>query len=135
MSNSRIGWVYYVVASFGGRKLTPTLQKQTRLWTIWENLRLWLRLGNGVLCLAVMWVFLGLFTVYRQDVAKKMSGSDGDNDWTFGQVLALAQWVPVGIDLVVVYICELISSSLRLMPWLAKFSLLHSIAGVDCMSK
>lgn len=106
-----IGWVYYVVASLGGQKLTPTLKKRTRLWTIWENLRLWLRLGNGVLCLAVMWVFLGLFTVYRQDVATRMSGLDGDNDWTFGQVLAVAQWVPVGIDLVVVYICESTCSS------------------------
>lgn len=99
-------WVYYVIASLGGRKWTPAFEKRTELWAIWGKLRLWLRLGNGLLCVTLMWVFLGLFTVYRSDVTSRADSADQDNQWMFGQVLALATFVPVGIDLVVVYICK-----------------------------
>lgn len=98
-------WVYYVVASLGGHRWTPALQRRARLWRAWERLRLWLRLGNGLVCLAVMWTFLGLFTAYRADVSRKAGSADEANKWLFGQVLALVTFVPVGIDLVVVYIC------------------------------
>lgn len=110
-------WVYYVAASVGGRKWTPAFQQHTKLWAIWVKLRLWLRLGNGLLCITVMWVFLGLFTVYRSDVSSKANSADKDNQWMFGQVLALATFVPVGIDLVVVYICEFRAlSEINIMP-------------------
>lgn len=99
-------WVYYVVASLGGNRWTPSFQKRTKLWKMWERMRLWLRLGNGLLCLAIMWTFLGLFTAYRADISRRAGSADQANQWLFGQVLALVTFVPVGIDLVVVYICE-----------------------------
>ncbi|KAF3761398.1 hypothetical protein M406DRAFT_333461 [Cryphonectria parasitica EP155] len=97
-------WVYYVVASLGGRNYRHVFERREKFWRVWELVRLWLRLGNGLLCLGIMWTFLGLFTVYRHDVSVKSGGTDGDNEWTFGQVLALVTWIPVGIDLSVVYI-------------------------------
>lgn len=104
-------WVYYVVASLGGHRWTPGLRARLegRAWRAWERLRLWLRIANGLLCLAVMWVFLGLFTVYRADVSARAGAADEANKWTLGQVLALVTFVPVGIDLVVVYICAFLS--------------------------
>lgn len=103
-------WVYYVVASLGGHRWTPALRRRAgRLWRVWEHLRLWLRLANGLLCLVVMWAFLGLFTLYRSDISAKAGSVDEANKWTFGQVLALVTFVPVGIDLVVVYICTFLA--------------------------
>lgn len=100
-------WVYYVVAGLGGSKWKPALQaKAGRMWKWWEYSRLWLRFANCILCLAVMWTFLGLFTVYRADIATKAAGSDEDSEWSFGQVLALVTWIPIFIDLAVFYICE-----------------------------
>ncbi|KAJ4393281.1 hypothetical protein N0V93_002489 [Gnomoniopsis smithogilvyi] len=98
-------WVYYVVAGLGGRRWRPAIEaKAGKLWKWWESARLWLRVGNGLLCLAVMWTFLGLFTVYRADIAKKAAGTDNDSEWSFGQVLTLVTWIPIFVDLTVFYI-------------------------------
>lgn len=100
-------WVYYVVAGLGGSRWKPALQaKAGKWWKWWEYARLWLRVGNCILCLAVMWTFLGLFTVYRADIATKAAGSDQDSEWSFGQVLTLVTWIPIFVDLAVFYICK-----------------------------
>lgn len=100
-------WIYYVVAGLGGSRWKPALQaKAGKMWMWWESARLWLRVGNCILCLAVMWTFLGLFTVYRADIATKAAGSDQDSEWSFGQVLTLVTWIPIFIDLAVFYICK-----------------------------
>lgn len=99
-------WVYYVVASLGGSRLRPAFQARKRFWKIWETLRLVMRLGNGLMCLTIMWVFLAFFTIYRSDVSERAGNSDSDDEWSFGQVLGLVTWVPVLIDLVVVYVCK-----------------------------
>lgn len=101
-------WIYYVVAGLGGSRWRPAIEaKAGRLWKWWELARLWLRLGNGFFCLAVMWTFLGIFTVYRADIATKAAGTDDDSEWSFGQVLALVTWIPIFVDLAVFYICGL----------------------------
>jgi hypothetical protein len=41
-----------------------------------------------------MWVFLGWFVVLTLQVRKRAGENNRDNEWTFGQVLALATWVP-----------------------------------------
>lgn len=115
-------WVYYVVAGLGGSRWKPAIQEKAgRLWKWWELARLCLRLGNGLLCLAVMWTFLGIFTVYRADIATKAAGSDQDSEWSFGQVLTLVTWIPIFFDMAVFYICkyhclfpELVTAATRL---------------------
>lgn len=100
-------WIYYVVAGLGGSRWRPAIQaKAGGLWKWWELARLYLRVGNGLFCLAVMWTFLGIFTVYRADIANKAAGTDDDSEWSFGQVLALVTWIPIFVDLAVFYICE-----------------------------
>lgn len=101
-------WLYFLLASVGAKRWTPFFQKRQRFWKIWSAVRFWLRVGNGLLCLIVMWVFLSLFTAYRSDIASKAGAADQDDEWTFGQVLSLVTWVPVGIDLVAIYICKFI---------------------------
>lgn len=48
-----------------------------------------------------MWTLLGIFTIYRKDIAGKAGEKYGDNEWSFGQVLALMMCVPIFIDLAV----------------------------------
>ncbi|ROV91073.1 hypothetical protein VMCG_09610 [Cytospora schulzeri] len=98
------GWLYKLAKVYFGKRWLPVLQARTRLWERWESCRLWLRLVNGLLCLGIMWAFLGLFTAYRHDVMRKAGEADEDDEWTFGQVLSLTTWVPIGIELISVYI-------------------------------
>lgn len=58
-------WLYNVADIYAGKWWLPALQRRTRLWERWQRCIVWLRLGNGLLCLSVMWAFLGLFTAYR----------------------------------------------------------------------
>lgn len=44
----------------------------------------------------------------------KAGEADEDDEWTFGQVLSLTTWIPIGIELVSVYVCEY-------FPWLCVF--------------
>lgn len=49
------------------------------LWGVWAMCRLWLRIINGLICLVVMWTFLGLFTTYRHDIVTKAGSANEDN--------------------------------------------------------
>lgn len=56
--------------------------------------------------MATMWTLLGLFETYRSSIQGSTGQSGSDNQWTFGQVLALATWAPVFVDLVGILICQ-----------------------------
>lgn len=71
-----------------------------------------MRTLDGILCLAIMWALLILFERYRNSIQNAKGGSDTDSEWTFGQVLALATWAPVFVDLVGILICEFPPSSI-----------------------
>lgn len=80
--------------------------KKRVLWRErWEQWQVYLRLANGFASLVFMWFFLVLFTAYREDVRKRAGPADQDSEWTFGQVLSLATWAPVGVELITVYLC------------------------------
>ncbi|KAJ9134289.1 C6 zinc finger domain containing protein [Pleurostoma richardsiae] len=59
----------------------------------------WVQPINGIVCCAMMWVLLGMFTRFRLAVFDAMGLSNQDGQWSFGQVLSLATWVPVALDL------------------------------------
>lgn len=107
-------WLYNVAEIYMGRWWKPALQQKSKLWDVWATCRLWLRISNGLICLAIMWAFLGLFTAYRHDVLTKAGSASEDNEWTFGQVLSLTTWIPIGIELLAVYICKY---SIQLPRW------------------
>ncbi|KAK7747278.1 hypothetical protein SLS53_001531 [Cytospora paraplurivora] len=63
--------IYLMLETFFGDRWIPKLQCHARLWNIWETCKICLRLGNGLLCVIIMWAFLGLFTAYRKDGVRK----------------------------------------------------------------
>ncbi|KAL8345307.1 hypothetical protein RB601_005372 [Gaeumannomyces tritici] len=58
------------------------------------------RLLNAFVCGVMIWLFLGIFHLYREDVLRRAGETNKDAVWTFGQVMALATWLPVVFDLV-----------------------------------
>ena len=77
-----------------------------------------LLLLGAVLCGIFMWLLLALFHSYRNNVTDTASTDDTvfkrtalGESWSFGQVLALATFAPVVLDLINVIICESNSAS------------------------
>ncbi|KAI1860195.1 hypothetical protein JX265_010119 [Neoarthrinium moseri] len=60
----------------------------------WETISLGLRTLMGTICVVAMWVLIDYFMKYRRSFRAAASDSDKDSEWSFGQVLALAQWAP-----------------------------------------
>lgn len=58
--------LYVMAEALLGDRWIPKLQCRARLWNMWETCKICLRLGNALLCLMLMWAFLGLFTAYRK---------------------------------------------------------------------
>ncbi|KAI4595506.1 hypothetical protein KJ359_006852 [Pestalotiopsis sp. 9143b] len=59
----------------------------------------YLRLVMGLIYLAMTWLFLAKFISYRREVKRLAQSTDQDSDWSFGQILALAQWIPIVISI------------------------------------
>lgn len=91
-------WLYNLADIYLGRWWKPALQQRSRRQETQAKCTIWLRISNGLICLVVMWAFLGLFTAYRHEVLTKAGRANEDNEWTFGQVLSLTTWIPIGID-------------------------------------
>ncbi|CAK7223872.1 hypothetical protein SBRCBS47491_005356 [Sporothrix bragantina] len=73
-----------------------------RSW--WKHVLTIVLLVDGIVCTLMMWALLGLFTAYRGVVNSRMGPDNGNGEWSFSQVFALATWVPVTIDLMTIYI-------------------------------
>jgi hypothetical protein len=67
------------------------------------------RLGIAWLNMLAMWGLLAYFTVLRHRIIKTAGGLDNEDKWSFGQILALATWVPVISEFVYIFICEFLS--------------------------
>lgn len=61
-------------------------------------------LVSATLAFVAMWVCLGLFLGARKSLNKYTGSTNKDREWTFGQVLALATWAPVLIELVYIWV-------------------------------
>ncbi|KAK4111074.1 hypothetical protein N656DRAFT_799374 [Canariomyces notabilis] len=62
-----------------------------------EDGRAW-RVIVSVLACLVMWFFLGLFAAMRATIIDVAGDSDKSNEWSFGQIVALASWAPVVLN-------------------------------------
>ncbi|KAF2877536.1 hypothetical protein BDV95DRAFT_470866, partial [Massariosphaeria phaeospora] len=54
-------------------------------------------------CLIGMWVSLAAFVYFREKLNERSGSANKDHEWTFGQLLALVTWVPVFVELVVIW--------------------------------
>ncbi|KAH6646065.1 hypothetical protein BKA67DRAFT_663931 [Truncatella angustata] len=115
-------WLYYLLVT-----ITPKhwheRQGQTMFGQFFAHCRRWMRALDGIICLALMWTLLVLFRRYRSSIQDSTGYSDTDSTWTFGQVLALATWAPVFMDLVGILIYgpekgldKKISDNYRIVP-------------------
>ncbi|CAN9467545.1 unnamed protein product [Alternaria alternata] len=55
----------------------------------------WAVIGAG---LCMMWYLIGWFVKLTLDIRSRAGDNNGDNKWTFGQVLALSTWAPFLIE-------------------------------------
>ncbi|KAK3899002.1 hypothetical protein C8A05DRAFT_46827 [Staphylotrichum tortipilum] len=60
----------------------------------------WGRFGIAFLSWGAMWAFVGLFTLLRARIIMVSGSSNKSNEWNFGQIVALATWVPVIISFI-----------------------------------
>lgn len=94
----------FVVTGFG----IPGLAEKgwvSRWRSVW-------RLGIAWLNLLFMWALLAYFTVLRKRIIDTSGGIDDENQWGFGQLLALATWVPVAAEFVYIFVCKFSPRSL-----------------------
>ncbi|MBE3045043.1 hypothetical protein IMZ48_21300, partial [Candidatus Bathyarchaeota archaeon] len=47
------------------------------------------------LSMLILWCLLAYFTVFRNEINEPVADLDSDNEWGFGQNLALVTWIPV----------------------------------------
>jgi hypothetical protein len=100
-----VWFVYFLVGGFVPQRARESLRKN-RCYQLWERTFRTLRIANGFISGIFMWTFLGLFQRYRRTIGDNTGPADKDGAWTFGQVLAIATWVPVVFDLIAIWICE-----------------------------
>ncbi|KAL1872442.1 hypothetical protein VTK73DRAFT_1520 [Phialemonium thermophilum] len=86
----------FVVTGFGipGVADLPWVRRWRSVW----------RLGVAWLNMLLMWGLLAYFTVLRHRIIKTADGLDNEDRWTFGQILALATWVPVVVEFLYIFI-------------------------------
>lgn len=88
-------------------------------------------IGRWAIQLALVFCIMG-FLVYWIDYSITLESISSDklldwHDWSFGQVVSIAVYVPVLVDLVAVFVCELRTN---LVPWTTKLTT-TSTDGVD----
>jgi hypothetical protein len=54
---------------------------------------------SGILAFAGMWATLAAFVYFRTAYNRLAGTTNKDKEWSFGQILALATWVPVVVEL------------------------------------
>ena len=114
-------WAYYFITSLPIKSKLRLEIRDTKFWRIWKAARPYMRVVNGLACLAFMWLLLAKFVEYRETVTQLAAGADQDSTWTFGQVLALATWAPTAVDFLSVYFCKSYYSNSRTPVKLTRF--------------
>lgn len=67
--------------------------------SVWDLAIAWLNM-------LLAWGLLAYFTVLRHKIIDTAEEVDSGNEWGFGQILALATWMPVVLEFLYIFICE-----------------------------
>lgn len=107
-------WISLLFAVGKDRKIlkrssTPQGRVDNCLSQIWSRIqKLWGRYGNYaralniILCCATMWMLLGIFTIMAVHKAEAMGQESKERQLSVGQVLSVATFVPLIIDIVAI---------------------------------
>ncbi|KAI1141372.1 hypothetical protein F5Y05DRAFT_259053 [Hypoxylon sp. FL0543] len=89
--------LYYIIERTCRGRIGDT-EGWTKLKIFWRRAMPYIHCLNVAICCLTMWAMMGVFSYYR-DRVNDAAGQDNQNsDWTFGQVLAVATWVPVFVE-------------------------------------
>lgn len=76
----------------------------------WRKINTGMRHFFTLASFALMWTTLGLITAWRRQISRVAHGRNNkDEEWTFGQVLTLAAWVPTLRELANIIFCQYLS--------------------------
>ncbi|KAF2748772.1 hypothetical protein M011DRAFT_466545 [Sporormia fimetaria CBS 119925] len=78
---------------------TPESWRPKTIAKVWKHL--WIT--TALICFVGMWVSLGYFLFFRELFNGKGGASNKDREWSFGQVLSMANWAPVVIEFVYIW--------------------------------
>jgi hypothetical protein len=95
------------VAAFIGKRTWARTGKTLPFATIRKKLVRYLRVANGLACCVLTYVMLIPFHLYRERVNELAGNASNENSkWTFGQIMSLATWIPVVVEIASVILCE-----------------------------
>ncbi|KAF2464188.1 uncharacterized protein BDR25DRAFT_319445 [Lindgomyces ingoldianus] len=89
-----------VALAFSAVTRMPWLQ-HFEIFDVYRSLRWKL---PAALSFGGIWVFLAIFSAYRQEQGQVSGASNKERAWGFGQVLALATWAPAIVDFVYIFL-------------------------------
>lgn len=98
-------WIYLLFTIRDARqddKHHPSAKKGFFHSKALKKYRNWARGLNIVLCCAIMWLLLGAFKSIADSLADAMWPNTKDRRWSIGQVLALATFAPLIIDIMTI---------------------------------
>lgn len=75
-----------------------------------EWFRRTVKIAISIMCFGMMWASLSLLVFVRRRVINAAGNNDPSQEWGFGQMLALATWIPVFLEWFYILIGKLTSS-------------------------
>ncbi len=111
----RLVMATYVVCLVAGAVLLVfSLPLCSRRWRLDDNclyscaveVKSFWRFYAALPCLVIMWAYLVIYQNLRVEVLNRAGPTNKDNEWTFGQLVALLAWAPVIIEFGYRVCCE-----------------------------
>lgn len=105
-------WIFFLFTIIGGQKRgsrVPQRHRDNGLYRTlsdWKKTYRWIRVLNTLVCCATMWLLLSIFTAMAVRLADAMGQWSKDRRWSVGQVLAMATFVPLIIDIIAIALCK-----------------------------
>ncbi|KAI1387649.1 uncharacterized protein F4822DRAFT_407219 [Hypoxylon trugodes] len=88
---------YIIYLRYHGKGRNDQTWPKTK--NFWRKAIQYIQILNVAICCLLMWSMVATFHYYR-DLVDRAAGDDNQNSaWTFGQVLAVATWIPVLVEL------------------------------------
>ena len=85
-----LGIGIYIIA-----RLVSVVRRQPKVFGLYMKLFRRILLAMS---LCAMWIFMGWFVHLTLRIRERAGKNNKDREWTFGQVLALATWVPFFVE-------------------------------------
>lgn len=105
-------WIYLLFTILSARKRSSRVPQRHmdnglhRIFSGWQKTCRWVRALNIFVCCATMWLLLSIFTAIAVRLADAMGQWSKDRRWSVGQILAMATFAPLIIDIIAIALCK-----------------------------